>query len=179
MISPAPEGLFPFIRPRWPAPAMDEASPWQWWDPNSPLAQVEIMPGVTTNDASLASNPDMSPTKGRTYIDTIMGYMNPRIVCALDLGPCSLVGIDEGDPIAQGVHLYPTPATDRVTITSDAATIRMYTLYDVNGRQVDAANVEALQFDLPRKALATVEQVKEVLGVDLVERLKALGNRPA
>ncbi|MCB0791728.1 MAG: T9SS type A sorting domain-containing protein [Flavobacteriales bacterium] len=153
MISPAPEGLFPFIRPRWPAPAMDEASPWQWWDPNSPLAQVEIMPGVTTNDASLASNPDMSPTKGRTYIDTIMGYMNPRIVCALDLGPCSLVGIDEGDPIAQGVHLYPTPATDRVTITSDAATIRMYTLYDVNGRQVDAANVEALQFDLPRKAL--------------------------
>ncbi|MCA9538962.1 MAG: flotillin family protein [Myxococcales bacterium] len=44
---------------------------------------------------------------------------------------------------------------------------------------IDARTAGVGEGDLPRKALATVEQVKEVLGVDLVERLKALGNRPA
>lgn len=46
----------------------------------------------------MASNPDMSGSKGRAYLDTVMGYMNPRIVCALQLGPCAL-----GTPDCLGV----------------------------------------------------------------------------
>ncbi|MBK9274311.1 MAG: carboxylesterase family protein [Flavobacteriales bacterium] len=98
-ISAGAEGLFPVVRPRWTPPASDEASPWQWWDPNSPAATT-VIPGlgITTHQASLASNPDMSGAKGRAYLDTVMGYMTPRIVCALQLGPCAL-----GTPDCLGV----------------------------------------------------------------------------
>ncbi|MBL7947282.1 MAG: T9SS type A sorting domain-containing protein [Flavobacteriales bacterium] len=138
------EGLFPMVRPQWPAPALEEASPWQWWDPNSAAAQAVVSPGpppITAHVASLASNPDMSAAKGRAYIDTIQGYLNPRIVCALQLGPCSLVGIDEDSEVAQGVDVFPNPATDRVTFTSTNSAILTYEVYDVNGRLVRTAQV--------------------------------------
>lgn len=147
------EGLFPLVRPQWPAPAQEEASPWQWWDPNSPIAQTEVAPGITAHVASLASNPDMSPTKGRTYIDTIMGYMNPRIVCALQLGPCSLVGMDENDALAAGVNVYPNPASDRFTVNSEAALIERLEIYDINGRLVRSSNVNAWQAVIERQGL--------------------------
>lgn len=147
------EGLFPLARPQWPAPAQEEASPWQWWDPNSPIAQTEVAPGITAHVASLASNPDMSPTKARTYIDTIMGYMNPRIVCALQLGPCSLVGMDENDALAAGVNVYPNPASDRFTVSSEAALIERLEVYDINGRLVRSTNVNAWQAVIERQGL--------------------------
>ena len=153
LINTGTEGLFPMVRPLWPAPAQEEASPWQWWDPNSAISQTEVAPGITAHMASLSSNPDMSPTKGRTYIDTVMGYMNPRIVCALQLGPCSLVGIDEASAIAQGVELYPNPASDRFTVTSAEAIIQRYEIYDINGRLVRTANVNGRQVTIERQGL--------------------------
>lgn len=147
------EGLFPLVRPQWPAPAQEEASPWQWWDPNSAIAQTEVAPGITAHVASLASNPDMSPTKGRTYIDTIMGYLNPRIVCALQLGPCSLVGMDENDALADGVNVFPNPASDRFTVSSEAALIERLEIYDINGRLVRSTNVNAWQAVIERQGL--------------------------
>ncbi|MEZ4806856.1 MAG: T9SS type A sorting domain-containing protein [Flavobacteriales bacterium] len=155
-ISASAEGLFPMVRPQWPAPAQEEASPWQWWDPNSAIAQTVVSPGpppITAHIASLASNPDMSPAKGRTYLDTIHGYVNPRIVCALQLGPCSLVSIDENSDTAAGVEVFPNPANDRVAITSSAATIEHLEVYDINGRLVRTATVNARQFVLHREAL--------------------------
>lgn len=154
------EGLFPLVTPNWPAiisGTLEEAGPWQWWDPASPLANVDLdgtgPDTLTTGQASQASNPNFSGAKGRAYIDTIMGYMNPRIVCALQLGPCSLVGIDEADPIATGVDLFPNPAREAVHITSANGTIRMAEVYDVNGRRVRAENVEATSFILHRDGL--------------------------
>jgi acetyl esterase/lipase len=147
------EGLFPLVRPAWPAPAMEEASPWQWWNPTSPLALTEVAPGVTAHMASLASNPDMSAAKGRAYIDTIMGYLNPRIVCALDLGPCSLVGLSENSAVAQGVEVFPNPASNNVTFTSSSATILSYEVFDVNGRLVRTASVNADRAVMERQEL--------------------------
>lgn len=94
------EGLYPFVRALRPWKA-NEASPWQWWDENSILAQQIVDPGpppITAHQASLLSNPDMSSAKGRTYLDTCIGYAAPRIVCALELGPCAL-----GTPDCLGV----------------------------------------------------------------------------
>lgn len=158
-INSGTEGLFPVVTKDWPAinPALsEEAGPWQWWDPNGPLAQAVVIPGpppITAGQASQASNYDFSPTKGRAYIDTIMGYMNPRLVCALELGPCVLVGIAESDPIAVGVDMYPNPAHDVVRISSANATIRMVDVYDINGRRVHAENVENKAFNLHRNGL--------------------------
>jgi len=149
------EGLFPVVRPAWPAPAQEEASPWQWWDPNSPIAQTVVIAGpppITAHQASSASNPDMSPTKGRAYLDTVMGYMNPRIVCALQLGPCSLVGIDEVDGGAS-VSVYPNPATENVNVVSEQGLVRRYRLLDINGRVVASGNPAAQRFVIERNGL--------------------------
>ncbi len=151
------EGLFPVVTVDWPAvnpQTMEEASPWQWWDPNSAIAQSPSpVPGVTVGQASQASNPNFSAAKGRAMIDTIMGYMNPRIVCALDLGPCSLVGLPENDPVNLGVELFPNPAAADLTVTSTEADILGFELYDVNGRRVRAENVNARRFTLERNGL--------------------------
>ncbi|MBZ0204954.1 MAG: T9SS type A sorting domain-containing protein [Flavobacteriales bacterium] len=150
------EGLYPLVTPNWPAQipgTLEEASPWQWWDPDGALAQTVVAPGpppITAGQASQASNPNFGPGKGRMYIDTIMGYMNPRIVCALDLGPCGLVSIADSDPIAVGVELFPNPAHDVVRISSATATIRMVDVYDINGRRVHSENVENKAFNLHR-----------------------------
>ena len=154
------EGTFPLVTPNWPATipgTLEEAGPWQWWDPSSPLANVDLDgpgPGtLTTGQASQASNPNFSGAKGRAYIDTIMGYMNPRIVCALGLGPCGPMGLAEHDPIAIGVSLAPNPAHDVVHITSTKETIRMVDVYDINGRRVRSENVENKSFNLHRNGL--------------------------
>lgn len=112
-------------------------------------------PPITAGQASQASNPNFSGDKGRAYIDTIMGYMNPRLVCALDLGPCGLVAIGDNDPVAEGVALAPNPMHDRVRISSSNATIRMAEVYDVNGRRVHVQNVESKEFTLHRNGLKT------------------------
>ena len=155
------EGLFPLVTPNWPAlqpglGLMEEAGPWQWWDPTGALALTVVVPGpppITAGQASQASNPNFGPIKGRAYIDTIMGYMNPRIVCALDLGPCLATGIPESNPVAVGVDMFPNPAHDVVRISSANATIRMVDVYDINGRRVHAENVENKAFNLHRNGL--------------------------
>lgn len=153
------EGLYPLVTPNWPAMqpgTMEEAGPWQWWDPNSPIAQTVVAPGpppITATMASQASNPNFGPDKGRAYIDTIMGYMNPRIVCALDLGACGLMAIAETDPIAVGVSMAPNPAHDVVRISSQHAVIRMAEVHDINGRRVHAEQVDNQAFSLHRNAL--------------------------
>lgn len=83
-VANTPEGLFPLeltLRPY----LANQASPWEWWNPNSPIAQTEVAPGITAHMASLNSNPDMSPEKGRAYLDTIQGYILPRVMCVLEL----------------------------------------------------------------------------------------------
>jgi len=84
-INPSPEGLFPVIRPQYPFLSSD-SSPWQWWDPQSPLAQTVIAPpNITAHMASMATNPFMSVAQGHAYCDTINGYVLPRIMCAFFL----------------------------------------------------------------------------------------------
>lgn len=85
VINSTPEGLFPVIRPQYPFLSSD-SSPWQWWDPNSPLSQTVIAPpNITAHMASMATNPFMSVAQGQAYCDTINGYMLPRIMCAFYL----------------------------------------------------------------------------------------------
>jgi len=169
------EGLFPMVRPQWPAPAQEEASPWQWWDPNSAIAQSVVSAGpppITANQASLASNPDMSSNKGRAYLDTVMGYMNPRIVCALQLGLCSLVGIEENESAGE-VNVWPNPASDIVNVAVGQGIVRRYQLLDINGRMVATGNPAAQRFVIERDGLVagTYFVELEVDGARLVRKL--------
>ncbi|MBL7963988.1 MAG: T9SS type A sorting domain-containing protein [Flavobacteriales bacterium] len=152
--APEAEGLFPIIRPLRPF-LQNEASPWQWWDPTSPLALTVVSAGpppVTAHQAASASNPDMSANKGRTYIDTVMGYINPRIVCALDLGPCSLVGVNENEDV-QGLELFPNPANERVNVASNLQPVTFFQVFDMNGRLVQEMSVNSQRFTIERQGL--------------------------
>ena len=182
-ISTGVEGLFPFVTPDRPAedPALhEETGPWTWWDPNSPLAQTEVAPGVTAHQAALASNPDMGPERGRAYLDTIVGYMNPRIIAVLGLSEaiiaaglpcddgnaatfndlvteeCLCAGIPDAmdeETLASGLRLAPNPVRERLRVTSENGEIRAYDLFDATGRRVRTAGVNAFQFTLDRSGL--------------------------
>jgi hypothetical protein len=152
------EGLFPFVTPNWPAqnPALrEEASPWQFWDPNHPLALAEVQPGITAHMASASSNPDMSSTKARAYIDSIMGYLTPRMFAALELGnACAFTGIDSPGSVAPTVDVFPNPASDHVTISSASALVRRYEILDINGRVLRTGTVNTDRLVLGREGLA-------------------------
>jgi hypothetical protein len=118
-VASSPEGLFPIELPL-TSYLTNQASPWEWWDPNSPLAQAEVAPGVTAHMASLSSNPDMSPEKGRTYLDSIQGYILPRIMCVLDLPEnlCAQIGPDN-DACANAEDINDWIPALESTITTD------------------------------------------------------------
>ncbi|MGY8989292.1 MAG: hypothetical protein ACKVJA_03440, partial [Flavobacteriales bacterium] len=59
----------------------EQGSPWDWWDNATYDAMFQAVNGAPAGYGaanSILGNPDMSDTKGRTYIDTVQGYLNPR-----------------------------------------------------------------------------------------------------
>lgn len=162
------EGLMPLVLPintiggnRF----TNEGHPWDWWDFNTLEAVV-----AATNDAlglsgseaydadvihqqAVAGNPGMGPDKGLTYIDTIQGYVNPRIMCALDLAgnPC-VTGVSDTE-LQDGTSLFPNPAQTGVTVRNTEQMIRHVELTDITGRVVRSSDVNAHEFILKRNGL--------------------------
>jgi len=66
----------------------EEGSPWDWWDNTTYDAQFTAYHGTPAGYGganSLLGNPDMSAIKGNLYLDTIQGYLNPRMFEVLNL----------------------------------------------------------------------------------------------
>ncbi len=79
------EGLFPFIRP---TISLSESAPWDWWDEATVVNVATPLLGSPQSaqdihDNAMLTNPDMSAAKGRAYIDSIMGYLAPRLHYAI------------------------------------------------------------------------------------------------
>ncbi|MEM6763458.1 MAG: T9SS type A sorting domain-containing protein [Bacteroidota bacterium] len=163
------EGLFPFVRrPVAPGelydcgfgvqlPAVDEGGPWDWWDQADFIATWDIatggepVPGAVANCSQLASNPDMSPEKGRTYIDSIMGYLAPRMNAVL-LATSSGVSTSIDNTIKESVSFgaYPNPTNGILYIRSSEA-LRKITVYDIAGREVRVVDgIRGTGIDLER-----------------------------
>lgn len=128
------EGLYPFHT----NPAQ-QAGPWEWYDSTATVIYASNLPppyngaGQTVYNNSILTNPDMSKAKALAYIDTVMGYMNPRIVYCLNLS----TGLNENPVSSAGISFLPNPANDRTTIsTSKKEVIRAITVFDVLGKQV-------------------------------------------
>lgn len=81
-----------------------ESAPWEWWDRtimqsiNFPSAGA----GRQADSLSMLTNPDMSAAKAKAYIDTIVGFVNPRIVAQFDLDVAGTI-----DPLAAGNLISP------------------------------------------------------------------------
>ncbi len=120
MVNDGFEGLFPFVVPG------NQGSPWDWWDTT-----------CVRHANGLLSNPDMSSTKGRAYIDSVMGYLAPRAYAVLSpIGTCSYTAIEENT--VQEVTVFPNPADATFTI-SGAVTgnnIQNLRMTDITGRTI-------------------------------------------
>jgi hypothetical protein len=169
-VSENPEGLFPIVLPintingnRF----TNQGGPWDWWDFATLQAVV-----AATNDAlgltgtpqaynadvihaqSLAGNPGMGLEKGLTYIDTIQGYVNPRIMCALSLpeNPCAL---SVGEQVLESsTTIFPNPSRTGITIQNNEYPIRRVEIIDITGRRVAEKSVNANMYFLDRGGLA-------------------------
>jgi hypothetical protein len=93
--------MYPFVRP---ATQPYDSAPWEWWASTNP-----------NNANGLATNPDMSAMKAMTFIDTIVMYSAPRLMCALNLpnSPCT-VNVDEN--VASTFNVYPNPNQGTFTV---------------------------------------------------------------
>jgi len=152
----AVNGLMPITRP---TGSEFDSSPWDFWDP---ATNVNHATGIFLN-------PDMSPEKARTFIDTIIGYYAPRACITLDLG-CDLqgsgitVGVEELTESLVGLQVGPNPGVDQITFTTNNEyPIQDVYVYDLNGRLVKAhVKIENNVFQMDKDALASGMYVAEL-----------------
>ena len=166
------DGLYPFITP---APGAnlsctgananaqtEQGAPWDWWDEAAYTAapgHPNGAPGAVMACLAKTGNPDMSAAKGRLYIDTIQGYLTPRLACALYLPGSNCVnttGITENKEVANTVNIFPNPATSTITVAVKGNTIETVELFDLTGRMVkQVAGVNAAQYTVQRENLTS------------------------
>jgi hypothetical protein len=157
-VSETPEGLFPFLKPINDLNVfLNESGPWDWWDFGTLQIVVDgynAATGANVNatelhQQGLAGNPGMGPVKGLAHIDTIQGYLVPRIVAALDLS----TGINDAEMAEVNLDVFPNPASEFVTIETEGEVIEFIELFDLNGRRLVVDNVNNTRYTLDRNNL--------------------------
>jgi len=139
------KNLFPFITPA-PGAALpcgaqtEQGSPWDWWDQPTFIAQYNAATSTTNgagaNCNQLRSNPDMTATKARKYVDSLQGFLSPRLACGLGLAQCALVGVQENINQVE-VSIYPNPSANDFNINvTGTDKIQQIELFDVTGRTI-------------------------------------------
>jgi hypothetical protein len=122
-----------------------QGSPWEWWD----RAAIQGMgqAGITADSLSMLTNPDMSEAKAKAYIDTIQGFLVPRIVVALNLPGKELfgnTGIKELASLTSQLSVYPNPVKEELNIELPV-TIKSVSIIDMMGREVLTAEAKSMQ----------------------------------
>jgi acetyl esterase/lipase len=136
-------GLYPFNIPLNILGRAD-GSPWNWWSPEKwdtipfPGAVALGLPeGTTYHFVALLSDMNMSPEKGRTYIDTIMGYFAPRAYQELNLAPDSTLAVTLLDKSAVSLTVSPNPSYGLLTLQSHPDyEMKSMRILDVTGKTV-------------------------------------------
>jgi len=145
------DGLYTFVTP---APSStpnafgesytEEGAPWDWWDntwyDNMHQAIHSSPPGYGPAN-SILDNPNMSSAHGNAYLDTIQGYLNPRMFLALGLDTIMQTSIEE--IIDFSTKIYPNPTIDKINVVSYAAAINNIKMYNIHGQVVYNKEVNA------------------------------------
>jgi len=133
-----------------------ESSPWDWW--NLPMYDAMFAavngPGIPPGYGaanSLLGAPNMSDSTANLYLDTVHGYLNPRMYEVLGLGG-SLSNMNE--IIEKTTEVYPNPATDNINIVSYAELINSTDVYNLSGQKVISKKVNATTTKLNTNSLA-------------------------
>jgi hypothetical protein len=131
-----------------------ESSPWDWWDLpmyDAMFAAVNGAPAGYGAANSLLGAPNMSETNGNLYLDTIHGYLNPRMYEVLGLGGSTT---DMNEIIEKTTEIYPNPATDNINIVSYAELINNIEVYNLSGQKVISKIINATSTKLNTNGLA-------------------------
>jgi len=170
------EGLYVF---KTPAPSTtpnafgemeeEQGSPWDWWDNATYDAMFQAVHGAPAGYGganSLLGNPNMSAANGNLYLDTIQGYLNPRMYEVLDLA--NHVPIISGINDIEGtlVDLYPNPANNVLNIVSYTVGIENIYIYNTNGQLVLANEVNANQIRLNASTLSKGVYIVDIKSKD-------------
>jgi acetyl esterase/lipase len=146
------DGLYGFV-----TNPLTQAGPWEWWD-STTVVNIAVALGMTAaqgtqiHQNSLLTNPDMSKAKALAYIDTIMNYVNPRIVYSLGLP----TGIEQINILQNSISVYPNPAGEIVYVELKNIPEQMegIKVYDVMGNLVkEIQNVKTTSIVLNRAEL--------------------------
>lgn len=127
------DGVYPVLLPVGASYFLNQNSPWEFWDQATAIGRC----GAQTNGQSLAANPGMGKAKSTTYVDTIMGYMAPRLACALSLPGTEVFGVEE--TLAAGsLAIFPNPATEAFTVRVAAAGVQLekVEVIDITGKRL-------------------------------------------
>lgn len=145
------KGLFPFKLPSIQPFPFEESSPWDWWDNVGGLAEatgtVQQVFGVDQPtaqgiaqgyfDNANAGSPSMSANRGRTYLDTIQGFLAPRLHTLIT----SNIGVEESEFVNANTVVYPNPANDYLVVkTKEGIRITDVEIFDVTGALVRTEN---------------------------------------
>ncbi len=152
------EGLFPFatIPPT-------QAGPWEWFDSTTVVTEAALFGqnGAQIYANALLTNPNMSKAKGTAYIDSIMGYLNPRIVYCLNLA----TGISTIESANSQISISPNPATDFININLSGLKneLKAISIFDISGRKVrDIAVNEERIYTINRGQLSSGSYVVKI-----------------
>ncbi len=121
-----------------------DGAPWAWWEPAiwdtipHPTAGMGSIPeDATYHDVASFSNPNMSPEKGRAYIDTIMAYYAPRAYLALGLSDSTTATIDLLTKEQVSLVIAPNPSYGQMQIqTGSDSPMQAIGILDVTGRKL-------------------------------------------
>jgi hypothetical protein len=148
-----PDGLFPINLPSRTAinRFANEGAPWDWWDLNVLTATVAATNTATggsydanvIHQGNILSNPGMSATKGKAYIDTAVGYFCPRIMRELQIGNWEALSIKNNNS-PNNLSVFPNPANANVIISSGSL-INRVEIFDITGKMVYANNINAVK----------------------------------
>jgi len=119
-------------------------APWEWWslsDLQMLVAGTNAALGTsydaqTIHDNALLSNMNMSKTQALTYIDSIQGYIHPRIMRAMEIGSWDVLNTEDINLLDKNTAVYPNPSNGDVFIFNAISEIQAVTLVDLNGKVV-------------------------------------------
>ncbi|MBK8505144.1 MAG: T9SS type A sorting domain-containing protein [Saprospiraceae bacterium] len=149
-------GLYPFNIPLNVIGRAD-GSPWNWWSkekwdtiPFPGAVALGLPEGTTFHFVASLSDMKMSSEKGRTYIDTIMGYFAPRAFEVLNLRPAT-TAVTLLDRSVVSLSVSPNPSYGLLTLQSNPDfEMKSVRILDVTGKTVlnrPAVNASKVQIE--------------------------------
>jgi len=160
------EGLFPIVG------AADGNGPWEFWDDATASAGATaygqdpatiLANGYASNPVYQALGPVAGEARAQSFMDTIQGYLAPRMYRVLFENSSSVE-----DVTVSNVSVYPNPTNGRITfVAEDNNPISVIDFYSMEGKVVrrenaiNASTIEISNLDLPKGIYFATVRFKE------------------